>query len=168
VLIKWLCTLSQELGHYLIYFIEVYCTNLYTLMGMKGPCESDSNNSVNMCWAKYKLNYHIYSNARSGFFHTFGAQICGVILNLCMKCWTAPLLTRLLWTGPWGQTMACIAKSFCKISAVLRYYAALSGKSFTNITGQPISPICNRQEIQKKRECSTLTPSSFLGLNPSS
>jgi hypothetical protein len=33
-----------------------------------------------------------------------GAQMCEIILNLQMKCWTAPHQTRSYWTGP------CIAK----------------------------------------------------------
>jgi len=51
------------------------------------------------CWAtKFKKIYHIYSNARWGFFLKFGAQICAVILNLRMKHQTALHQTRLLWT----------------------------------------------------------------------
>ena len=134
-------------------------------MGMIVPWEFDSNSSVSMCWAKCKLNYDIYPNARWGFFHKFGAQICEVILNSRMKRWTAPCLTGLLWTGPWGQTMACIAKSSCKISALLRYYAALSGKSLPTLQDSPsVSSAIVKKSIRRERDCSTLKPSSFLDL----
>ena len=43
-----------------------------------------------------------------------------------------------------NQTKACIAKLSCEISALLRYYAALSA----NILGQHIDTIFKGQEIQ--------------------
>jgi hypothetical protein len=134
-------------------------------MDLKVPWESDSNSSVSLCWAKYKLNYHIYLNARWVFFHKFGAQICEVILNSHMKCWTAPRFTGLLWTGPWGKIMACIAKLSCKISALQRYYAALSGKSLPTLQDSPSVPSAIvKKSKRRERGCSTLKPSSFLGL----
>ena len=45
-------------------------------------------------------NNCIYSNARLGFFLTFGAKIREVVLNLHMMCRSGPRQTQSLWTGP--------------------------------------------------------------------
>ena len=138
-------------------------------MGSQVPWELDSNSSCSMCWVKYTLNCQIYSNARWGVFRKFGVQICEFISNSRMKRWTVPRLTILLWTGPWGQTMACIAKSSCKISALLRYYTALSGKSLPMLQDSPLIPSAIvKKSKRRERDCSTLTPSSFFGTYPSS
>jgi len=63
--------------------------------------------------------YHIYSNARWGFFLKFGAPIYEVILNSHMKHGTRSFLN---WTMG-SQTEACIAKSSHEICAFLRYHA---------------------------------------------
>jgi len=74
---------------------------------------------------------HIYANARWWLFLKFGTQMCEVILNLHMKCWTAPCQTRSYWNWTMhSETMACITKSSCEVSNLLWYYTALmSGNS---------------------------------------
>jgi len=45
-------------------------------------------------------NYHIYSNARQGFFPKFCTSICEVVLKSHMKHWTRPCQIGSLWTRP--------------------------------------------------------------------
>ena len=54
---------------------------------------------------QWKHIHLIYSNARQVCFLKFGASICEFVLNFHMKCWTGPLQTGLLWTGPCGAEL---------------------------------------------------------------
>jgi hypothetical protein len=53
------------------------------------------------------------------------------------------------------QTEACITKSSCEISALLRNYTVPSGNPLTNVSGQPIGPIVEAQEIRRREDCMT-------------
>jgi len=53
-----------------------------------------------------------------------------------------------------NQTEACITKS-CEISALLRNYTAPSGNPLTNVSGQPVGPIFEGQEIRRREDSMT-------------
>jgi hypothetical protein len=62
---------------------------------------------------KWDKNYHIYANARQGFFLKFGAYICEVTLNWHMNRWTGPCQMDCCEWTIWVQVTACITKLSC-------------------------------------------------------
>jgi hypothetical protein len=83
-----------------------------------------------------------YSSVHASFLLPFFTRMQGKVfpLNLALKLWgclkvthevpnqTTPKWIAVNWTIQ-SQIKACIAKSSCEISALLRYYTAMSGNS---------------------------------------